>query len=137
MKDDDASERITRFLKANGYVVRKNDITQILNQMSQALERQIEQDNGIVERPLLCEVIRFVNEIKIIAELPGAFEEGISINAHDNQLEIEAQSETSDFYEIINLPPEADSKILKSAFLNGLLEVTLKKKSNNKKARKS
>jgi HSP20 family molecular chaperone IbpA len=135
MKDDDASERITRFLKANGYVVRKSDITQILNQMAQALERQIdEQSNGLVERPLLCEVIRFSNEIKIIAEFPGAFEESISINADDNQLEIEAQSETRDYYEIINLPPEADTKILKSAFLNGLLEITLQKKRNKKKS---
>jgi len=135
MNDDDASERIRRFLKANGYVVRKRDITQILNQMAQALERQIdEQSNGLVERPLLCEVIRFSNEIKIIAELPGAFEESIYINADDNQLGIEAQSETREYYEIINLPPEADTKILKSVFLNGLLEITLQKKRNKQKS---
>jgi HSP20 family molecular chaperone IbpA len=92
MKDHDASERISRFLKANGYVVRKSDITQILNQMAQALERQIEQSNGLVEKPLLSEVIRLSNEIKIIAELPGTFEESIYINANGKQLEIEAQS---------------------------------------------
>lgn len=135
MKDDDASEKIRRFLKANGYVVRKRDITQILNQMAQALERQIdEQSNGLVERPLLCEVIRFSNEIKIIAELPGAFEESIYVNADDNQLGIEAQSETREYYEIINLPPEADTKILKFVFLNGLLEITLQKKRNKQKS---
>jgi HSP20 family molecular chaperone IbpA len=104
MEDDEASERIRRFLKVNGYLVRKSDITQILDQMAQALERQIEQCNGLVERPLLYEVIRFSNEIKIIAELPGAFEERLNIKTHDNQLEIEAQSETRDYYEIINLP---------------------------------
>lgn len=137
MKDDDASEKIRRFLKANGYVVRKRDITQILNQMAQALERQIdEQSNGLIERPLLCEVIRFSNEIKIIAELPGAFEESIYVNADDNQLEIEAQSETREYYEIISLPPEADTKILKSVFLNGLLEITLQKRGIKRKARK-
>jgi HSP20 family molecular chaperone IbpA len=134
MKDNDAPEKIRRFLKANGYVASKRDITQILNQMAQALERQIEQSNGLVERPLLCEVIRFSNEIKIIAEFPGAFEESIYINADDNQLEIEAQSETRDYYEIIHLPPEADTKILKSVFLNGLLEITLPKKRNKKKS---
>lgn len=136
MKDDDASEKIRRFLKANGYVVRKRDITQILNQMAQALERQIdEQSNGLVERLLLCEVIRFSNEIKIIAELPGAFEESISINSDDNQLEIEAQSETRDYYHIINLPPEADTKSWKYGFFNGLLEITVQKKGNKKKSR--
>ena len=134
MEKDDGAERIRRFLKANGYHVAKSDITQILNQMAQTLERQIEQSNGFVERPLLCEVIRFSKEIKIIAELPGAFEESININAYDNEIEIEAQSERTSYYEIINLPPEADTKLFKSAFLNGFLELTLKKKRIRNKA---
>jgi HSP20 family molecular chaperone IbpA len=104
--------------------------------MAQTLERQIEQSNGFVERPLLCEVIRFSKEIKIIAELPGAFEESININAYDNEIEIEAQSERTSYYEIINLPPEADTKIFKSAFLNGFLELTLKKKRIRNKVHK-
>jgi len=137
MEEDDGAERIRRFLNANGYHVAKSDITQILNQMAQTLERQIEQSNGFVERPLLCEVIRFSKEIKIIAELPGAFEESININAYDNEIEIEAQSERTSYYEIINLPPEADTKIFKSAFLNGFLEITLKKKRIRNKAHKS
>lgn len=135
MKDHDAPEKIRRFLKANGYVVSKRDITQILNQMAQALERQIEQSSGHVERPLLCEVIRFPSEIKIIAELPDAFEPSISINYDDNQLEIKAQSEMRDYYHLINLPPEASAKSWKYAFLNGLLEITLQKKRNKKKSR--
>jgi HSP20 family protein len=135
MKDDAAQEKIRRFLKANGYVISKSDITQILNQMAQELERQIEQSSGLVERPLLCEVIRFPNEIKIITELPGAFEKSISINADDNQLEIEAKSETRDYYHIINLPPEGDTKSWKYGFLNGLLEITVQKKGNKKKSR--
>lgn len=135
MKDDDAPKKIRRFLKANGYVISKRDITQILNQMAQALERQIEQSNGLVERPLLCELIRFSNEIKIIAELPGAFEESISISSDGNHLEIEAQSETRDYYQMINLPPEAGTKTLKCGFLNGLLEITLQKKRNKKKSK--
>lgn len=135
MKDEDAPEKIRRFLKANGYVVSKRDIAQILNQMAQALEKQIEQSSGLVERPFLCEVIRFPNEIKIIAELPGAFEESISINYDDNQLELEAQSETRDYYHIINLPQEASTKSWKYGFVNGFLEITLKKKRNKKKSR--
>ena len=139
MEEDDGVERIRRFLKANGYHVAKSDITQILNQMAQTLERKIEKSNSFAERPLLCEVIRFSKEIKIIAEFPGAFEESININAYDNEIEIEAQSERTSYYEIINLPPETDTKILKSAFLNGFLELTLKKKSirNKAKAHKS
>jgi HSP20 family molecular chaperone IbpA len=136
MIEDDGVERIRRFLKANGYHVAKRDITQILNQMAQRLERQIEKSNGFVERPLLCEVIRFTKEIKVIAELPGAFEDSININVYDNEIEIEAQSERTSYYEIINLPPQADTKILKSVFLNGFLELTLKKKSIRNKTHK-
>ena len=135
MEDDDGAERITRFLKANGYHIAKSDITQILNQMAQTLERQIEKSNDFEKRPLLCEVIRFSKEIKIIAELPGAFEDNININAYDNEIEIEAQSERTSYYEIINLPPEADTKLLKCTFLNGFLELTLKKKSTRNKAK--
>jgi HSP20 family molecular chaperone IbpA len=136
MVEDDGVERIRRFLKANGYHVAKRDITQILNQMAQRLERQIEKSNGFVERPLLCEVIRFTKEIKVIAELPGAFEDSININVYDNEIEIEAQSERTSYYEIINLPPQADTKILKSVFLNGFLELTFKKKSIRNKTHK-
>ena len=132
MEEDDGVERIRRFLNANGYHVSKSDITQLLNQMAQTLERKIEKNNSLAERPLLCEVIRFPKEIKIIAELPGAFEESININAYDNEIEIEAQSERTSYYEIINVPPEADTKMLKSSFLNGFLELTLKKKSIRK-----
>lgn len=132
MKDDDAPEKIRRFLKANGYVVSKRDISQILSQLAQVLERQIEQSSGLVERPLLCEVITFPYEIKIIAELPDAFEASISINYDDNQLEIEAQSEMRDYYHIINLPAVADTRSWKYGFLNGLLEITLQKKRNKK-----
>ena len=137
MEEDDGIEKIRKFLIANGYHVAKSDITQILNQMAQILERKIEKSNGIAERPLLCDVIRFPKEIKIIAELPGAFEESININAYDNEIEIEAQSERTSYYEIINLPPETDTKILKSAFLNGFLELTLKKKSIRNKCHKA
>lgn len=135
MEDEDAAERIKRFLKANGYAVRKSDITQILNQMTQALERQIEQSNGFGERPLLCEVIRFSKEIKVITELPGAF--NININIYDKELEIDAQSQTRRYYEIILLPAEATAKVLKSTFSNGTLELTFKRKNIKSRARRA
>jgi HSP20 family molecular chaperone IbpA len=135
MEDEDAAERIKRFLKANGYAVRKSDITQILNQMTQALERQIEQSNGFGERPLLCEVIRFSKEIKVITELPGAF--NININIYDKELEIDAQSQTRRYYEIILLPAEAAPKLWKSTFSNGTLELTFKRKNIKSRARRS
>jgi HSP20 family molecular chaperone IbpA len=89
--DDQAVNRIKRFLNANGYVVRKSDIAWILNQMTEALERQIEEANGIVERQLLCEVITTAKEVKVITELPGVCEERIKMNVYDKELEINAK----------------------------------------------
>jgi HSP20 family molecular chaperone IbpA len=131
--DEQAAGRIKRFLKANGYDMRKSEIAWILNQMTELLDRQIEESSGIVERQLLCEVITTAKEVKVITELPGVSEERIKMNVYDNQLEINAENEKRKYYEIILLPAETDSKVLKSSFLNGLLEVTFKKKRNKKR----
>ena len=134
--EDQAVRRIKKFLNANGYIVRKSDVAWILNQMTEALERQIDEANGIVERQLICEVVTTAKEVKVITELPGVSEERIKMNVYDNELEIIAENEKRRYYEIINLPSEADTKVLKSTFLNGLLEVTLQKKKNRRKLKK-
>jgi len=135
--EDQAVRRIKKFLNANGYIVRKSDVAWILNQMTEALERQIDEANGIVERQLICEVVTTANEVKVITELPGVSEERIKMNIYNNELEIIAENEKRRYYEIINLPSEADTKVLKSTFLNGLLEVTLQKKKNRRKLKKN
>ena len=135
--EDQAVRRIKKFLNANGYIVRKSDVAWILNQMTEALERQIDEANGIVERQLICEVVTTAKEVKVITELPGVSEERIKMNIYNNELEIIAENEKRRYYEIINLPSEADTKVLKSTFLNGLLEVTLQKKKNRRKLKKN
>ena len=134
--EDQAVRRIKKFLNANGYIVRKSDVAWILNQMTEALERQIDEANGIVERQLICEVVTTAKEVKVITELPGVSEERIKMNVYNNELEIIAENEKRRYYEIINLPSEADTKVLKSTFLNGLLEVTLQKKKNRRNLKK-
>lgn len=130
--DDQAIERIKKFLNTNGYRVRKSDVAWILNQMDDALDRQIEEASGIVERRLICEVITTSNQVKVITELPGLCEEQIKMNAYNNELEINAENEKRTYYEIIHLPSEADTELFKSTFLNGLLEVTFEKKNSKK-----
>ena len=119
------------FLRRN-----ERDVVWILNQMTEVLEKQIEEANGIVERKLICEVVTTTKEIKVITELPGVSEERIKMNVYDNELEIIGENEKRRYYEIINLPSEADTKVLKSTFLNGLLEATLQKKNNRRKLKK-
>lgn len=52
--------------------------------MCEQLERQTEGSNGIVERQLLCEVIKTAKKVKIITELPRVSQERIKINAYNN-----------------------------------------------------
>ena len=59
------------------------------------------------------------------------------MNVYDKELEINAENEKRTYYEIIPLPAEAATKVLKSTFLNGLLEVTLQKKKNRRKLKKN
>ena len=130
--EDEEIERIKRFLNANGYLVRKSDIAWIFNKISEELDKR-DEENRIVRRDLLCEVITKMKEIKIITELPGASQDRVKINPCGRQLEITAESETKRYYELINLPEQADTHKLKSTFLNGFLEVTLKKNNKRKK----
>ena len=128
--DDQAVDRIKRFLDANGYVVRKSEIAWILNQMTDALETQIEEWDGTVERQLICEVITTDKEVKVITELPGVPQERLKMNIIYDELEINAENGKRKYYEIIHLPAEADTRIFKSTLSNGLLEVTFEKKNS-------
>jgi len=130
--EDEEIERIKRFLNANGYLVRKSDIAWIFNKISDELDRR-EEENRIVRRELLCEVITKMKEIKIITELPGVSEDRVKITPCGRQLEIIAESERKRYYELINLPEQANTHKLKSTFLNGYLEVTLKRNQKRKK----
>jgi len=130
--ENEEIERIKRFLNANGYLIRKSDIAWIFNKIAEELDRR-EEDNRIVRRELLCEVITTMKEIKIITELPGVSEERVKINPCGRQLEIIAENEKRKYYELINLPEQADTHKFKSTFLNGFLEVTLKKNQKKKK----
>jgi HSP20 family molecular chaperone IbpA len=130
--EDEEIERIKRFLNANGYLVRKSDIAWIFNKISKELDRR-EVENRIVRRELLCEVITKMKEIKIITELPGVSEDRVKINPCGRQLEIIAESERKRYYELINLPEQANTNKLESTFLNGFLEVTLKRNNKRKK----
>ena len=125
--DANVIDRIKRFLYENGYSAGKGDIDWILDQMSEELEYQAEENGRVVQRQLICEVITRGKEVKIITELPGVSKERIKINVHNKELEIDAESEKRRYYEIIHLPIEANTKRIKSTIINGMLEVTIEK----------
>jgi HSP20 family molecular chaperone IbpA len=48
------------------------------------------------------------------------------------ELKIDAENEKRRYYEIIQLPIEANTKRLKSTIINGMLEVTIEKTNLNR-----
>lgn len=130
--DDIAAKRIMRLLKANGYLVSKSDVIWILDRMSEELERQIDESNSILERKILCEVITTAKEIRVITELPDVSKEDIDINIYGSDLFINAEGQNRSYYEVIHLPNGISGRGLKSTFLNGVLEVTIKRRSKSK-----
>jgi HSP20 family molecular chaperone IbpA len=124
--DANVIDRIKRFLYENGYSAG------ILDQMSEELEYQAEENGRVVQRQLICEVITRGKEVKIISELPGVSKERIKMNVYNKELKIDAESEKRRYYEIIHLPIEANTKRIKSTIINGMLEVTIEKITLNK-----
>jgi HSP20 family molecular chaperone IbpA len=128
---DIAAEKIIRLLKANGYFVSKSDVLWILDRMTEELEMQADESKSILERKILCEVITTAKEIRVITELPDVSKEEIDINIYGSDLFINAEGQKRSYYEVIHLPNGVSGKGLKSTFLNGILEVTMKKRSRN------
>jgi HSP20 family molecular chaperone IbpA len=128
--DDIAVDRIMKLLKANGYLVSKNDVLWILERMTEELDRQVTEAKSILERKVFCEVITTTKKIKVITELPDVSEEDINIGIYDSDLFINAEGQKRSYYEVVHLPIGVSNKGLKSTFLNGVLEVTLQKRAN-------
>jgi HSP20 family molecular chaperone IbpA len=84
--DDLAAERIMRVLKANGYLVSKNDVLWILDRMTEELDKQVTEAKSILENKVFCEVITSAKKIRVITELPDVLEQNINIRISDNDL---------------------------------------------------
>jgi HSP20 family protein len=63
------------------------------------------------------------NEVKVVAELPGAEKGSIQLNVSGGTITIEADGQERHFIKRANLPP-VDAASVKSTFRNGVLEVT-------------
>ena len=63
------------------------------------------------------------NEVKVVAELPGAEKESIQLNVSGGTIMIEADGQGRHFTRRADLPP-IDAASMKSTFRNGVLEVT-------------
>jgi HSP20 family protein len=63
----------------------------------------------------------------------GISEENIKINAYDTSLEVKSDNPQRKYHQVIDLPPEAAIETAKSAYKNGILEITFQKKKEQRK----
>lgn len=81
-----------------------------------------------VERNPIEDVIETKKNITVTIELPDVIEEEIDIDTFDDYIAISVDTPQNNFYRRINLPCIIKPKMVKSTFINGILDISLKKK---------
>ena len=84
------------------------------------------------EREPLVDIVDIDAEIKVIVELPGVAKEDIKLSGTEDALTISVDNHQRKYYKEIEIPAKIDPKKAKSAYKNGVLEVTLPKVAEKK-----
>ena len=87
------------------------------------------------EREPLIDVISTDNEIKIVAELPGVEKEDIKLHGTEDTLTISVDNQKRRYFKEVEVPAKIDPKKAKTVYKNGVLEITIPKIKEKKKAR--
>jgi HSP20 family protein len=91
-----------------------------------------EQPSLSAEREPLIDISSTDNEVKIVAEMPGISKEKIKVNAYDNYVEIKSEDPNRKYHKKIEVPEDIDIESARSNYNNGVLEITFKKKEQQK-----
>jgi HSP20 family protein len=81
----------------------------------------------ITHREPLVEVIPSKDEIRVAIELPGVKKEDIDLRVTEDRLTVSAERGEIKYYKEIELPARVDPKSADASYINGLLDITLKK----------
>ena len=89
------------------------------------------------EREPLVDVNLTDKEVKVVVEMPGIRKEDIKIKAYDSQVEVTTSNDAQrKYHKNIELPELAEIETARSAYNNGILEITFDKKKVTKPAGK-
>ena len=80
------------------------------------------------QREPVVDIIKDVDKLKIIAELPGVTKSDLRITANETSLTVESLSGERRYNKKIDLPNEIEPSSGKSSYKNGILEVSFKLK---------
>ena len=84
------------------------------------------------EREPLADVTTTDKDVKVVVEMPGVSKQNIVVKVYDNSVEITTTGTDRKYHEVIEIPPETDIETATSAYKNGILEITFKKKQQTK-----
>jgi HSP20 family protein len=80
-------------------------------------------------REPLVDVVTSGKEVRVIAEMPGVKKEDINVTVNEKSVVISVDKEDRGYHKELDLPGVVDSKRARSAYNNGILEVTIPLKS--------
>jgi HSP20 family protein len=83
-------------------------------------------------REPVVEVIPSPNIIRVVAEIPGVNKEDIDLRVTEDKLIISAQHEDRKYYKEIELPDKVDTKNVDATYTNGVLDVILRRRKEEK-----
>jgi len=84
------------------------------------------------EREPLVDIMSTDGEVKVIAELPGVEKNDIKLQGTEKTLTISVDTPERKYYKEVELTDKVDPVKAKSSYKNGVLEVTLQKKEEEK-----
>ncbi len=87
------------------------------------------------EREPLVDTIVHDDSVKVVAELPGVEKSDISLNCNGRKLTLKVETEKRRYHKDLELPVEVDPDTSKASYHNGVLELTLKRKTPGAKAK--
>jgi len=84
------------------------------------------------EREPLVDVVETDGEIKVVAEVPGVEKEEIKLYGTETTLTISVETLGKKYYKELELPAKVNTKETKTSYNNGVLEITLRKRKDEK-----
>ncbi len=81
----------------------------------------------ISERKPIIDVFESDDEIQVVAEIPGVERGNIKLDTTETSLSISAKTDDREYSEHVALPAKIDPNNAKASYMNGVLEVVLKR----------
>jgi HSP20 family protein len=84
------------------------------------------------KREPLADVITTDGEVRVIVELPGVEKKDIKLSGTEDKLTISVDTPEHKYFKEVELPVKVDSKKATSKYKNGVLDITVPKKKEEK-----